>query len=104
MYVHQLIDEPLRGFSYLIGDTDAAVCAIVDPPLEKVDDILKLVAAKGMRVISVIESHAPVGAGCGCREVARRTGATLFVHELTVVDYPHQKLPDGIFRFFRGAE
>lgn len=105
MYLQQLVKTDLGGVGYLVGDTDAAVCAVVDPPLDMVDDILELVAAKGMRVISVIESHLHTEAVSGCRELARRTGAIISTHELARVDYPHQKLTDGIFRFFsaRGA-
>jgi hydroxyacylglutathione hydrolase len=43
-----------------------------------VDDILAVVAAKGMRVISVIENHLHADSVSGCRELARRTGAFRF--------------------------
>ena len=52
MYLQQLVKTDPGCVVYLVGDTDAAVCAVVDPPLDMVDDILELVAAKGMRVIS----------------------------------------------------
>ncbi len=105
MYLQQLVKTDLGGVGYLVGDTDTNVCAVVDPPLELVDDILELVAANGMRVISVIESHLHTDSVSGCMELARRTGAIIYTHELAIVDYPHQKLTDGIFRFFsaRGA-
>jgi predicted ester cyclase len=100
MYLQPLFKEDLGGVGYLIGDTDAAICAVVDPRLDMVEDILELVAAKGMRVIAVIESQLHADAVTGSRELARRTGASIYVHERAVVDYPHQKLIDGIFRFF----
>jgi predicted ester cyclase len=105
MYLQQLVKEVLGGVGYLVGDTDAAVCAVVDPRLDMVEDILELVAAKGMRIIAVIESHLHADSVSGCRELARRTGATIYTHELAVADYPHQKLTDGVFRLFsaRGA-
>jgi predicted ester cyclase len=104
MYLQQLVKTDQGCIGYLVGDTDAAVCAVVDPPLDMVDDILELVAAKGMRIISVIESHLHTDAVSGSRELARRSGATIYTHEQAAVDYPHQQLPDGIFRFFSTSE
>jgi predicted ester cyclase len=53
-----------------------------------------------MRITAVIESQLHDDSVSGSRELARRTGATIYVHERAAVDYPHQKLPDGIFRLF----
>ncbi len=100
MYLQQLVKEDLGCASYLVGDTNTAVCVVVDPPLDLVDDILDLVEARGMRVIAVIESHLHADPTPGCRELARRTGASIYMHELAATDYPHQKLTDGIFRLF----
>ena len=100
MYFKQLVKEDLEGASYLVGDIDTAVCAIVDPRLDMVDDILELVATKGMRIIAVIESHLHADTVTGSRELALRTGATIYMHERAAADYPHQKLADGIFRLF----
>ena len=100
MYLQQLVKEGLGSVGYLVGDTDAAFCAIVDPRLDMIDDILELAAAKGMRITAVIESHLHADSVSGCRELARCTGATIYVHERAAVDYPHQKLTDGVFRLF----
>ena len=100
MYLQQLVKKDQGCASYLVGDSDTAVCAIVDPPLDMIDDILELVAAKGIRITAVIESHVHADVVSGSRELARRAGATLYVHERAAVDYPHQKLPDGIFHLF----
>ena len=100
MYLQLLVKADLSGASYLVGDTDAAVCAVVDPPLDMIDNILELAAAKGMRITAVIESQLLADPISGSRELARRTGATIYRHEWAAVDYPHQKLPDGILRLF----
>lgn len=104
MYLHQLVKTDQEGVGYLVGDSEAAVCAVIDLRLDMVDDILELVAAKEMRLIAVIESQLHADVVSGCKELARRTGATIYVHELAVVDYPHQKLTDGIFRLFSTRE
>ena len=105
MYLQPLVKADLSRVGYLVGDTDAAVCAAVDPPLDMIDNILELAAAKGMRITAVIESQLHADPFSGSRELARRTGATLYMYVRAADDYPHQMLPDGIFRLFstRGA-
>ena len=95
MYFKQLVKEDLGCASYLVGDTDAGICAVVDPRLDLVEDILELVAAKGMRVTAVIETHLHADHLSGHRELARCTGATIYVHELANAAYPHTPLKDG---------
>src|SRR5437588_3255160 len=60
-----------------------------------VDDILKLAAAKGMRVQAVMETHINADHISGNGEIARRTGAAIYVHEQAGVAYPHKNLKDG---------
>ena len=95
MYFKQLVKEDLGCASYMVGCTDAGVCAVVDPRLDMVDDILKLAAAKGMRVTAIIETHNHADHISGHGELARHTGATIYIHELAGAEYPHQKLKDG---------
>src|SRR5437588_1941393 len=95
MYFKQLVKEDLGCASYMVGCTNAGVCAVVDPRLDMVDDILELAAAKGMRVTMVIETHNHADHISGHGEIARRTGATIYIHELAEVEYPHQNLKDG---------
>ena len=70
MYLQPLVKADLSVAGYLIGDTDAAVCAVVDPPLDMIDDILERAAAKGMRITAVIESHVHADSVSGSRELA----------------------------------
>src|SRR5438067_6514423 len=57
MYFKQLVKEDLGCASYIVGCTSAGTCAIIDPRLDMVDDILELTAAKGLQVKAVIETH-----------------------------------------------
>ena len=95
MYFKQLVKEDLGCASYIVGCTNAGVCAVVDPRLDMVDDILELTAARGVRVTAIIETHNHADHISGHGEIARRTGATIYVHELAQAEYPHQKLKDG---------
>src|SRR6266480_6545174 len=95
MYFKHLVKEDLGCASYIVGCTTAGVCAVVDPRLDMVDDILELAAAKGMRVTAVIETHNHADHISAHGEIARRTGATICIHELAEAGYPHEKLKDG---------
>ena len=95
MYFKQLVKEDLGCASYLVGCPDAATCAVVDPRIDMVADILELVVARGMCLTAVIETHLHADHLSGHRELARRTGATIYVHALAGVAYPHTPLKDG---------
>jgi glyoxylase-like metal-dependent hydrolase (beta-lactamase superfamily II)/rhodanese-related sulfurtransferase len=95
MYFKQLVKEDLGCASYIVGCTNAGVCAVVDPRLDMVDDILALAAARGMRVTTVIETHNHADHISGHGEIARRTGATICIHEQAKAEYPHHDLKDG---------
>src|SRR6266702_1715869 len=95
MYFKQLVKEDLGCASYIVGCINKGVCAVVDPRLDMVDDILEMVAAKGMRVQAVIETHNHADHISGHGENARRTCATIYVHELAHAEYTHKDLKDG---------
>jgi hydroxyacylglutathione hydrolase len=95
MYFKQIVKEDLGCASYIIGCTNAGVCAVIDPRLDMVDDILELAAAKEMRIAAVIETHNHADHISGHGEIARRTGAPIYVHEQAGAAYPHKNLKDG---------
>ena len=95
MYFKQLVKEDLGCASYIVGCTSAGICAIIDPRLDMVDDILELTASKGLQVKAVIESHNHADHISGHGELSRRTGAEIYVHEQAGVKYPHKTLKDG---------
>lgn len=95
MYFKQLVKEDLGCASYIVGCTTAGVCAVVDPRVDMVDDILALAAQKGLRVTAVIETHNHADHISGHGELARRAGTSIYVHELANVEYPHKTLRDG---------
>ncbi len=94
MYFKQLVKEDLGCASYIVGCPDAGTCAVVDPRLDMVEEILALTSAKGMRVTAVIETHNHADHISGHGELASRTGACIYVHEQADVAYPHRNLKD----------
>ena len=95
MYFKQLVKEDLGCASYIVGCTNAGVCAVIDPRLDMVDDILELTAAKDLQVKAVIETHNHADHISGHGEITRRTGAEIYIHEQAGVNYPHKNLKDG---------
>ena len=95
MYFKQLVKEDLGCASYIVGCTSAGTCAIIDPRLDMVADILELTSAKGLQVKAVIETHNHADHISGHGELSRRTGAEIYVHEQAGVKYPHKTLKDG---------
>jgi hydroxyacylglutathione hydrolase len=95
MYFKQIVKEDLGCACYIVGCLNAGVCAVVDPRLDMVDDILALAAAKDMHIAAVIETHNHADHVSGHGEIARRTGAPIYVHELAGAEYPHENLKDG---------
>ena len=95
MYFKQIVKEDLGCASYIVGCTGAGVCAVVDPRLDMVDEILELTSVKGMRVAAIIETHNHADHISGHGELARRTEAPIYVHEQAGVEFPHENLKDG---------
>ena len=95
MYFKQIVKEDLGCASYIVGCTSAGACAVVDPRLDMVEDILTLTEAKGLKITAVIETHNHADHISGHGDIARRTGANIYVHEKAAVDYPHKNLKDG---------
>lgn len=95
MYFKQLVKEDLGCACYIVGCTGAGSCAVVDPRLDMVDEILALTAAKGLRVTAVIETHTHADHISGHGDLAERTGACIYMHERAQVTFPHRTLRDS---------
>ncbi len=48
MYFKQIVKEDLGCASYIVGCTSAGVCAVVDPRLDMVEEILTLSRDEGL--------------------------------------------------------
>jgi glyoxylase-like metal-dependent hydrolase (beta-lactamase superfamily II) len=56
MIFRQLTHDDLGCASYLIGDEDAGVAAVVDPKLD-IDEYLRLARYLGVRIEHILETH-----------------------------------------------
>jgi glyoxylase-like metal-dependent hydrolase (beta-lactamase superfamily II)/rhodanese-related sulfurtransferase len=94
MYSQQFFVEGLGCASYIIGCEAHGIAAIVDPDRE-VQKYLDAAARRGLRITHIIETHLHADHVSGNSDLAKRTGATIFIHEDSGAEFPHQPLKHG---------
>src|SRR4051812_484020 len=94
MLFRQITHDDLGCASYLIGDEDAGVAAVVDPKLD-IEDYLALARYMGVSIEHVLETHNHADHVSGHGRLAAATGATIHVHRLAEPDYEHVPFDDG---------
>ena len=94
MIFRQFIHDDLGCASYLVGDEDAGVAAVVDPKLE-IDDYLALARYMGVTIEHVLETHNHADHVSGHGRLAAATGATIHVFRDAAPDYEHEPFDDG---------
>jgi hydroxyacylglutathione hydrolase len=90
----QLIHDDLGCASYLIGDQDAGVAAVVDPKLD-IEEYLALARYMGVRIEHILETHNHADHVSGHGRLASATGARIHIHRLAEPDYEHEPFDDG---------
>jgi glyoxylase-like metal-dependent hydrolase (beta-lactamase superfamily II) len=94
MIFRQITHDDLGCASYLVGDEDAGVAAVVDPKLE-IDEYLALARYMGVRIEHVLETHNHADHVSGHGRLVAATGATIHAHRLAEPEYPHEPFDDG---------
>lgn len=94
MIFRQITHDDLGCASYLIGDEDAGVAAVVDPRFE-VDEYLELARYMGVRIEHVLETHNHADHVSGHGRLAAATGARVHIHRDAAPDYDHEPFGDG---------
>ncbi|MBF6614499.1 MAG: MBL fold metallo-hydrolase [Chloroflexi bacterium] len=93
MFFKQFLREDLGCASYLIGDADAAECAIVDPQWN-ITEYIDTAAKQGLKIRYVVETHNHADHVSGHGKLAEQ-GAEVCIHESANVAYPHRALKEG---------
>ncbi len=94
MLFRQLIHDDLGCASYLIGDPDAGVAAVVDPRFD-IDGYLELARYCGVRIEHVLETHTHADHVSGHGRLAAATGASIHVFRGAAPEYAHEPFDDG---------
>jgi glyoxylase-like metal-dependent hydrolase (beta-lactamase superfamily II) len=66
--------------AYLVVDEPSRAALVIDPRLEQVDRYLEALAARGARLVYVVDTHTHADHLSGARRLADRTGAVLVAH------------------------
>jgi glyoxylase-like metal-dependent hydrolase (beta-lactamase superfamily II)/rhodanese-related sulfurtransferase len=90
----QITHDDLGCASYLIGDEDAGVAAVVDPKLD-IEEYLELARYLGVRIEHILETHNHADHVSGHGRLAAATGATIHIHRDAAPDYDHEPFDAG---------
>jgi len=90
----QFVDEDLGCASYLVGDSDAGVAAIVDPAFA-IEQYVDAARESGVRLERVLETHTHADHVSGHGRLALEHGLPVAIHPLAEAEYPHEPLADG---------
>jgi hydroxyacylglutathione hydrolase len=94
MIFRQITHDDLGCASYLIGDEDAGVAAVVDPRFA-VEEYLELARYMDVRIEHIFETHTHADHVSGHGRLAAATGARIHIHEGAAAAYEHEPLRDG---------
>jgi hydroxyacylglutathione hydrolase len=94
MVFRQITHDDLGCASYLVGDEDAGVAAVVDPKLE-IGEYLRLARYLGVAIEHILETHNHADHVSGHGRLAAATGATIHIHREAAAEYEHDPFDDG---------
>ena len=80
---------------YLLIDDVSQTALAVDPRLEHVDRFVDALAARDARLVFALDTHTHADHLSGVRRLARRTGATVVVHEASRLQGPARRVRGG---------
>ncbi len=80
MFLRQIYDESLAQAAYMVGCQRTGEALVIDPERD-VDRYIELAAREKLRITAVAETHIHADFLSGARELAERTGATLYLSD-----------------------
>jgi hydroxyacylglutathione hydrolase len=90
----QIPHDDLGCASYLIGDEDVGIAAVVDPKFD-IDEYLELARYIGASIEHILETHNHADHVSGHGRLAAATGATIHIHREAAAAYAHEPFDDG---------
>ena len=94
MLFEQFLDDDLGCASYLVGDEEAGVAAIVDPPYA-IEPLLATASRRGLEIVRTVETHTHADHLSGHGRLALEHGIPVSIHPAAAAEYPHDALEDG---------
>ncbi|HVF80028.1 MAG TPA: MBL fold metallo-hydrolase [Solirubrobacteraceae bacterium] len=93
MLFRQVTHDDLGCASYLVGDDEAQIAAVIDPRFE-IDVYLDLARYNGVRIEHILETHNHADHVSGHGRLTVATGATIHIHRLAEAEYEHEPFDD----------
>jgi hydroxyacylglutathione hydrolase len=90
----QFLDDDLGCASYLVGDEDAGVAVVVDPPYA-IEPVLAETERRDVRLVGVLETHTHADHVSGHGRLVLEHGLPIRVHSAAEAAFPHEPLEDG---------
>lgn len=94
MLLETVESEGLAHLSYVLGDEDAGVCAVIDPRRD-VSVYLEIARSHECRITHILETHIHADFVSGSRELAAQTGAAIYVGAADDYGFEHRPLKEG---------
>ena len=94
MILHQFYLNCLAHASYLVGDEQSGIAAVIDPQRD-IDQYLTFAEAHRLRIAHVILTHFHADFVAGHLELRDRTGATIYLGASAKAEYGFTPLGDG---------
>lgn len=91
MFEQRFFVEGLAHASYIIGDSGEA--AVIDPKRD-VDDYLETARRENLKIVAIFETHPHADFVSGHVELARRTGAPIYISHRAPATYPRTPARD----------
>ena len=95
MLFQQFVDDDLGCVSYLIGDEDAGVAVVIDPPYA-IEQLLETAERRGVEIVRTIETHTHADHLSGHGRLALDHGVPVSIHPAAEVEYAADALADGL--------
>jgi hydroxyacylglutathione hydrolase len=90
----QFLNDDLGCASYLVGDEQAGIAVVVDPPYH-IEPLLAEAEHHGVRLVGVLESHTHADHISGHGRLALEHGVPIRVHAAAGAAFAHEPLEDG---------
>jgi hydroxyacylglutathione hydrolase len=90
----QFVDDDLGCASYLIGDEDAGVAAIIDPPFA-IEPVLAEAKKRDVRIVRTVETHTHADHLSGHGRLALEHRVPISIHPAAEAEFEHDALDDG---------
>ena len=91
---HQFLNDDLGCASYLVGDEEAGIAVIIDPPFA-IEPLFEEAGGRDVGIVRTIETHTHADHVSGHGRLALEHGIPVSVHAAAGVDYPHDPMHDG---------